>query len=99
MPSLRGAKVYRSGVTAPKWNFETDRVRVNNFSEKDPSLHFKFEIASKGGGTTEVSLRIGSASFDAVLHQMYAIAPEHMLALMARQMKEHYWPDDEHQQR
>ncbi|UWU68324.1 hypothetical protein [Bradyrhizobium sp. NC92] len=93
MPSLRGAKVYRSGVTAPKWNFETDRVVVNNFSEKDPSLHFKFEIASKGGGTTEVSLRVGSSSFDAILHQMYSVAPEQVVALMARQMNEHFWPN------
>jgi len=93
MPSLRGAKVYRSGVTASRWNFENESVIVNNFSDREPSLHFKFELASKGGGTTEVSLRISPSSFDTILNQMYKVAPEKTAALMARQMKEHFWPD------
>jgi hypothetical protein len=93
MPSLRGAKVFRSGVTASRWNFENDSVTVNHFNDKDPSLHFKFELASKGGGTTEVSLRIGPSCFDTVLHQMYKIAPEKMAALMSRQINDYFWPN------
>ena len=93
MPSLRGSKVFRSGITAPKWNFETESVTINNSNETNPSLNFKFELASKGGGTTEVSLQIGSLGFDAVLNEMYKAAPERVAKLMARQMNGHFWPD------
>jgi hypothetical protein len=95
MPTLESAEVYRSGVTAPRWNFETRKVLMNNFSQTKPSLHFKFEMASKGGGTTEVSMRITLPSFDAILRQMYEIAPDQMMALMARQMSKQYWPDND----
>jgi hypothetical protein len=64
MAKLRGAKVFRSGITAPRWNFETDKVGIQNRTPDKGHLHLEFELASKGGGTTEVSVRLPPAAFD-----------------------------------
>jgi hypothetical protein len=92
MPALRGAKIFRSGVTAPKWNFESETATIDS-STDSPSINFKFELASKGGGTTEVSFQIAPIGFDAVLNQMYKAAPDRVAKLMARQMNGHFWPE------
>jgi hypothetical protein len=63
MPRLQNAKVYRSGVTAPIWNYETDTVYIQQRTPDEGSLHLEFELASKGGGTTEVSLRLAPPTF------------------------------------
>jgi hypothetical protein len=92
MPSLRGTKVYRSGVTASRWNLETERISATKRGADKPTLNVEFQMASKGGGITEVSLRIGPAAFDTILNEMWKVDPEEMVKLMVRQMHGHFWP-------
>lgn len=90
MPRLR-AKVYRSGETVRKWNFETTDVTIDKF-RSGPHLEIRFKLASKGGGVTDVSLRVDPIGFDTLLNEMWKISPEHIAKLMARQMNAHFWP-------
>jgi hypothetical protein len=82
--------VYRSGVTASKWNYETSQISVGAFGSEKKQLHFRFELASKGGGTTDVSLRLEPISFDAILNEMWKIAPKRVARIMARQLHDHH---------
>lgn len=92
MPRLR-AKVYRSGETVPKWNYETESVSIDRYGKETSEVDIRFKLASKGGGVTDVSLRIGYIGFDTLLNEMWKAAPDRVAALMARQMNGHFWPD------
>ncbi|WP_194455332.1 hypothetical protein [Bradyrhizobium sp. CCBAU 53421] len=87
------AKVYRSGETVSQWHHETDSVSIHQYrSEKNIQISFK--LASKGGGVTDVAVRIESgAGFDTLLNEMWKADPDRVVALMARQLNGHFWPD------
>jgi hypothetical protein len=51
----------------------------------------RFKLASKGGGVTDVSVRIGEIGFDTLLNEMWKVAPEKVVKLMVRQMHGHFW--------
>jgi hypothetical protein len=81
MKPLR-AEIYRSGETVSTWNHETDSVSIDQSGKGKPEVDIRFKLASKGGGVTDVSLRIEQIGFDTLLNEMWK---------MARQMKEHFW--------
>jgi hypothetical protein len=90
MTRLR-AEIYRSGETVSKWNHETDDVQVNKLISEPSKLELRFKLASKGGGVTDVSVRIGTIGFDTLLNEMWKVAPEKVVKLMVRQMHGHFW--------
>lgn len=75
MPQLKNSKVYRGGVTAPNTTLETRTVSVS-VSLRDESLDIRFNLASKGGGTTRVVLEIGKGDFQAILQEIASKLPE-----------------------
>jgi hypothetical protein len=75
MPQLKHSKVYRGGVTAPSLRFETSTCSTD-INLRDESVDLRFDLASKGGGTTSVLLRIGKADFPALLQEIASKMPE-----------------------
>lgn len=75
MPQLKNSKVYRGGVTAPNINFETSTVSAS-VNLRDESLDIRFNLASKGGGTTRVVLEIGKGDFQLLLQEIASKLPE-----------------------
>src|SRR5262249_44169535 len=76
MPPLKHSKVYRRGLTAPNpYEFETRQCSPSVDQPNGP-LHIKFELASKGGGTTCVLLEIGKGDFQALLPEIAGKLPE-----------------------
>ena len=57
----RAAGVYRRGRTARSFNHETNKVELGADKE---CLRLKFSLSSKGGGITDVSVRIGAEVSD-----------------------------------
>lgn len=72
MKALDHASVSRSGVTAPRFNFETSRCMYGADSD---GLAFRFNIASKGGGQTDILLRIGTGDLPSVLYELASSHP------------------------
>ena len=80
MPNLKHSKVYRAGVTANHLNIETSECSFHA-NTSDKSLDLRFLLASKGGGTTSVLLRLGLDDLPAVLGAIAAALPESVGAL------------------
>ena len=80
MLSLKHSKIYRGGVTSPDLSFETSScsARVNTI---EATLEIQFNIASKGGGSTRVSVRIGREDLPAILEEIARKMPESVGAL------------------
>jgi hypothetical protein len=75
MSKLEHTKIYRGGVTAPYLTIETSECSFNpNISER--ALDFRFSLASKGGGTTSVLLRIGLDDLSLILEGIAGAMPE-----------------------
>ena len=75
MPKLKHTKVYRGGVSAQYLNIETSDATFNiNLSKK--AVDFRFNLASKGGGTTSVLLRIGIEDLSTVLESVAEAFPD-----------------------
>ncbi|WP_200156988.1 hypothetical protein [Allochromatium vinosum] len=75
MASLSSTKIYRGGKTANHLNFESKKCSFH-VNPKDKSLDLRFELKSKGGGTTEVLLEIGEDDFPALLKAIAQKMPE-----------------------
>ena len=75
MPELQHTKVYRGGVTAPYLTIET-RECTFHANTKSSALDVRFNIASKGGGTTSILLQIGLADLPAILETIASTMPE-----------------------
>ena len=75
MGALKNAKVYRGGVTAPHLSHETSKCsfRIN---QSNGTIEFRFNLASKGGGTTSVLLRVGVEDVPEMLHELATKMPE-----------------------
>ena len=75
MAKLEHTKIYRGGVTAPHLTTETSECSFHtNISNR--ALDFRFHLASKGGGTTEVLLRIGLDDLPLILEGIAGAMPE-----------------------
>lgn len=83
---LIGSKVRRSGATSRHWDNATHEVRV--YSE-DNALVVRFDIASKGGGTTELEVMIYPCDFDKLLEGMMRASPQSAAKLMAAELARH----------
>jgi hypothetical protein len=64
---LQDTIVRRAGVTARQWHLETREVRCGSEGNK---IEFLCRIKSKGGGTTEVLVQIGSQDFATLVGAM-----------------------------
>jgi hypothetical protein len=60
-------KAFRSGETSPKWS---DDPYDEKIVTRHKRLDFEFSMPSKGGGVTEVSLRVSPDSFEDVAKAM-----------------------------
>lgn len=76
MPQLTNSKVRRGGVTAARLNIETSNLSAFVWPHDNPRLHLSFELASKGGGTTQVMLEIGTADLEVILQEVANNMPE-----------------------
>lgn len=75
MAELKNTKIYRGGVTAPNLTLET-RTCSFHANVKEKSVDIKFNLASKGGGTTEVLLQIGLDDLPLILEAVADKMPE-----------------------
>ena len=76
MPDLlKHTKVYRGGATSPNLAFETKDASFHA-NASDRSLDLRFQLASKGGGSTSVLLQIGADDFQAILGAIARALPE-----------------------
>jgi hypothetical protein len=66
---LRGAIVRRSGVTARHWDPGTKEILLLN-DEPGEGVRSRFDIASKGGGRTEIEYVYGRRHYAAHLRMM-----------------------------
>ena len=57
-------KAYRSGETAPHWTDDCYKETLTHGTDK---ILFTLSMPSKGGGVTEVQLRVTSESFEALV--------------------------------
>jgi hypothetical protein len=81
---LMHAMVRRKGETAKYWQEETETAFV---SRTDAKLTFSFDIASKGGGTTQAELSIGPEDFPTILALMSGTNREATVKAMAEELR------------
>jgi hypothetical protein len=72
MKALKHVRISRSGVTAPRYHFETSQC---HYGVDEDGLRLQFDIASKGGGRTDILVTIGSDGLPAVLEEIAAARP------------------------
>jgi hypothetical protein len=72
---LQHTSIYRGGATAQYNLFETDncKLRINPHEQLVMS---GFQLASKGGGITDVELKVGLEDIPAILHALAEAIPE-----------------------
>jgi hypothetical protein len=92
MGNTHGAKVYRSGESVRKYNYENNDVDIDSAAGK---LRIRFKLASKGGGVTDVKVELTSVSFDRICAEMRKLAPDHAARVMARHLHDHLSPEVE----
>lgn len=76
MTELEHSQVFRGGRTAPSRNFETERVRYAVVSLDGGRIAFRFDLASKGGGTTEVLFNVGIDDLRTILLEIAEKQPD-----------------------
>ena len=80
MAKLKDANVYRAGKTARHKNLETKKVSLMSLWG---TLDLGFSLASKGGGETEVQLKIGPEDFSDLASAMVLVDRERAMLVMA----------------
>jgi hypothetical protein len=81
---LMHANVRRKGETAKHWQQETETAFVSRTAAR---LTFSFDIASKGGGTTQSELSIGPEDFPTILALMSGADREATVKAMAEELR------------
>ena len=81
MTELKNTTICRCGITARQFNFETDLCSFEINSSKRP-VDFRFNLASKGGGTTAVSCEIGLDDVQLILEQLAIERPEEIVEML-----------------
>lgn len=90
---LKGATVKRCGVTARYLNHETRDVRC----EADgATVKFRFEMSSKGGGTTAVQLEVGPRDFTTMVEAMCAVSRSTAMKVIAAELAKEVAKQPEH---
>lgn len=77
MADLKHTDIYRAGVSARSLNLETRKCSFHENTAKN-ALDLRFNLASKGGGTTSVLLRIGMNDLSAILEAIANKMPENV---------------------
>jgi hypothetical protein len=91
---MKNTKIYRGGVTAPHLTIETRECSFQH-NIKDKALDIRFNLASKGGGTTAVLMRLGIDDLPMLLEAVASNMPEsveffsHCAALANKKNLEH----------
>ncbi len=80
MANLEHAKIYRGGITAQYINLETTSCSYR-IDQREKSIAFSFNIASKGGGTTRVVLHVGKDDWAELFKQIGSAFPDQAPAL------------------
>jgi hypothetical protein len=75
MTALTNAKVFRGGVTVSRLGFETSECDFS-VNTRNRAIDFRFELASKGGGTTVALLRIGLDDLPLILTSVAEAVPD-----------------------
>jgi hypothetical protein len=75
MTTLNNVKIYRGGLTAHHLSLETEKCSFY-VNQRDNSIEFRFNLASKGGGTTVVLLRVGMGDLPDMLQEVATKLPE-----------------------
>ena len=86
MADLSHTKIYRGGVTAPHLSLETRRCHLRA-NKKDNCIDIRFELASKGGGTTQVLIQIGAEDFETIINDIADTLPQSADILAAGAVK------------
>jgi hypothetical protein len=90
MQRLSRSKVYRAGVTSRYQFYETSKVRVAsaaNFPEHAGDIRLSFDIASKGGGQTAISLYLDPRDVLVMLRVLKREQRQRALAVAARALQ------------
>ena len=72
MRNLKHVQIFRCGVTATSYNFETSQCR---YDVNEDDLRLQFNIASKGGGDTSILVKMKSDGLPAVLKEIALTNP------------------------
>ncbi len=78
MISLKNAIIHRGGITQ---NYTSVETKSCSFGVGN-AMHFNFCLASKGGGTTQVSLEIGMGDLREILLAVVTENPEQVSVLL-----------------
>jgi hypothetical protein len=70
-------KAFRSGETSPNWSEDPYGEKVVTRHKR---LDFEFSMPSKGGGVTEVSLRVSPDSFEDVAKAMLTASEDEAIS-------------------
>jgi hypothetical protein len=84
VPKLANASVMRAGITARYFSLETTNVEFFHKTNRKRAA-FRFRIASKGGGTTELEVLIAPNDFAAILKTMCDVDKIATLKAMSRE--------------
>jgi hypothetical protein len=82
MSELKQTKIYRCGITAPVFNPETNDCSFK-INIRERTLDFRFNLASKGGGTTVVLLQLGLDDFKRILENVADVMPENVAGTLS----------------
>ena len=85
MAKLKHSRGWRGGATQ-KTKTQTSPVTIHensNILGVDDSVEFRLSMDSKGGGTIEVYVTVGSGDFGAVIEAMIAVDRDAALAVLS----------------
>ncbi|KAB2725414.1 hypothetical protein [Brucella intermedia] len=87
---MKHTDIVRGGVTARKHNVETSGLHAMKFTDNgEDKLLIGFSIASKGGGTTVLSVRIGPGDFEQLISLMMKTSRESTLKAVGNVLVKH----------
>jgi len=90
--SLQDATVLRAGVTARRWNEETQEVSC----DASDRIELRFEMSAGGRGTTEVLLKSGPQDFSTLVKTMCAVDRQATMTTMATELAREVTEQPEH---
>lgn len=69
-------EVLRGGVTAREWSGSGRNVRVSTDDLHYSAFQIRFDMPSKGGGDTDVLVRVTASSFKEIAEAMMVTNPQ-----------------------
>lgn len=81
MADLKHTKIYRGGLTSPYQSMETRECSFHANTGEN-ALDIRFNLASKGGGTTSVLVQVGLDDLPVILEAVANTIPESVGVLL-----------------